>query len=205
MQDRLEWLENNGYVQDGKIVHTRTTKFLMPLIGISEYSIGYIHPKIFINAHVKNYNEKYIYVILDKKNYFEQCKEYIVLQNLNEHYKDLYSNDFEYVLVYEIPKHFHEDFDKILNGKYSKTNGYYKDIICKIYGAGRFYDDHRPSIYDCLEPTDQKRKLYADFLGVDKKEIKEVSSIPNEQYEIYKDIFELNNITKETINYGESQ
>jgi hypothetical protein len=191
MQERLVWLENNAYIQNNKVVHTRTTRFLMPLIGISEFSLGYINPKLFINAHLKSYEEKLIILILNKVDCPEGCKEYIELQNLNENFVDYIEEEQEYILIYKLPNHFYDDYDKILKGMYSKTSGSYKDIICKIYGTGRIYNEHYPSVYDCLEPTKEKRKLYADFLGVDISEIKEVSSIPDPNYEIYKTIKQL--------------
>jgi hypothetical protein len=137
----------------------------------------------------------------NKKDYDSQIKnlENLIQENLNiltrlnKRYQSMvYLNEEqEYILIYKLPNHFYDDYDKILKGMYSKTSGSYKDIICKIYGTGRIYNEHYPSVYDCLEPTKEKRKLYADFLGVDISEIKEVSSIPDPNYEIYKTIKQL--------------
>ncbi len=146
---------------------------------------------VFVLLHLKSYEEKLIILILNKVDCPEGCKEYIELQNLNENFVDYIEEEQEYILIYKLPNHFYDDYDKILKGMYSKTSGSYKDIICKIYGTGRIYNEHYPSVYDCLEPTKEKRKLYADFLGVDISEIKEVSSIPDPNYEIYKTIKQL--------------
>lgn len=191
MQKRLECLDNQGYIQNGLVKHTRTTRFLMPLIGISEASIGYICPKLLINAHVKNVEEKFIFVILNKLDYPEESRDYTIIQNLNENFVDYIEEDEEIILMYKIPNHFNSDYDKILEGKYSETSIEYKQIITRVYGTGRNKEDHLPSIYDCLFPTDAKRLEYANFLNVDVKLINEVSSKPNLDYEIYKTIKQL--------------
>ena len=189
MQKRLMWLENNGYINNKLISHTRTTRFLMPLIGISEHSIGHINNKMFINAHIQP--DRLICIILNKLDYPEESNDYLQIQYLNEHFLDHIEEEEEYILIYKVPEHFYEDYDKILNGKYSKTTTSYKEIITRIYGVSRNFKDHIPTIYDALEPTKEKRIKYAEFLGVKLDLIDEVSSTPDLNYEIYKNIKEL--------------
>lgn len=193
MQQRLQWLDDNGYINNSNITYTRTTRFLTPLVGLSEFEIKKLCGNILINAYIKSIEEKLLYVILNKLDFPEESKQYVVVQNLNEHFIDYIDEEEEYILIYKIPEHFHNDYDKILLGEYSQTSTPYKEIIVRIYGTNRIVDNFRPSIYDCLFPTVEKRKLYANHLDVDITLIKEVSSKPNLDYEIYKPINKLMN------------
>ena len=193
MQKRLEWLNNFGYTENSSVRRTRTTLFLMPLIGISETKIMEHHPKMFINAHIKNTIDKEIVVVLNKLDFAEESITFILLQNLNENFIECIEDDEEYLLYYKIPQHFYEDFDKIIEGKYSKTSDEYKSIILNIYGVERNTKDHKPYMHDCLYPDDTKRKLYANYLNVDVSLIDEVSSRPRlKEYELFRTINQLN-------------
>lgn len=195
MQKRLEWLINNGYTDEqGSVRRTRTTTFLMPLIGITEQSVMDFHPKIFINAHIENVSDKKIILVLNKVDFEEESKDFIVTENLNEHFERCDETEEEYLLYYNIPEHFHDDYMKILQGQYSKTSPSYKGILITIYGNERNTVDHKPMVFDCLFPTDEKRQQYAEFLGVEVQLIDEVSSKPRKEYEIFKTIEQLKEI-----------
>lgn len=192
MQKRLEWLNNFGYIEDSSVKRTRTTLFLMPLIGVSETKIMEHHPKMFINAYIKNMVDKEIVVVLNKLDFPEESTTFILLQNLNENFIECIEDDEEYLLYYRVPQHFHEDFEKIIEGKYSKTTDSYKSVILNIYGVERNTKDHIPYMHDCLYPDDTKRKLYANYLNVDVHLIDEVSSRPRlREYELFKTINQL--------------
>jgi len=194
MQERLEWLDNNGYLnEDGSVIFTRTTRFLMPLVGISEFSIEHINPKLLINAHCAETDDKLVYVILNRLDFPQESEDYLNIQNLNENFIDYIEEEQEYILIYKVPDHFNDDYNKILQGKYSMTSVPYKEVIIRVYGINRITNDYRPSIYDCLFPTEAKRQMYADRLGVDLKDIIEASSIPNLEYEKYQSMEQLKN------------
>jgi hypothetical protein len=191
MQERLEWLENNGYINNNVIKNTKTTTFLMPLIGISELSIEHLNPKMLINAHIKSKEDKLIYVILNKLDFPEQANDYVIIQNLNEHFVDYINEEQEYILIYKIPEHFYDDYNKILDGQYSKTSIHYKEIMIRVYGIQTNRDNHLSTVHDVLYPTIIKREQYAEFLNVDVKLIEEVCSRPKLPYEIFKTIEQL--------------
>ena len=193
MQKRLEWLNNFGYVEESSVRRTRTTLFLMPLIGVSEAKIMDHHPKMFINAYIDDPIDKNIVLVLNKLDFPEESTTFILLQSLNENFIECIEDEEEYLLYYRTPQHFHEDFDKIIEGKYSKTTDSYKSIILNIYGVERNTKDHIPYMHDCLYPDDTKRKLYANYLNVDVKLIDEVSSRPRlKEYELFRTINQLN-------------
>jgi hypothetical protein len=191
MQERLEWLENNGYTTNGVVNNTKTTTFLMPLIGISELSINFLHPRMLINAHIKSKEDKLIYIILNKLDSPEESRDYVLLQNLNEHFVDYIEEEQEYILIYQLPKHFNKDYELILQGKYSQTSVPYKEIMLRVYGIQNNSANHLSTVHDVLYPTDVKRQQYADFLNVEVMLIEEVCSRPKLQYEVYKTIDQL--------------
>ena len=192
MQKRLEWLNNFGYVEDSSVRRTRTTLFLMPLIGVSETKIMEHHPKMFINAHIKDVIDKEIVLVLNKLDFPEESTTFILLQSLNENFIECIEDEEEYLLYYRVPHHFHEDFEKIIEGKYSKTTDSYKSVILNIYGVERNTKDHIPYMHDCLYPDDTKRKLYAKYLNVEVSLIDEVSSRPRlKEYELFRTINQL--------------
>lgn len=193
MQKRLEWLSNFGYVEDSSVRRTRTTLFLMPLVGVSEAKIMEHHPKMFINAHIKDVIDKELVLVLNKLDFPEESTTFILLQSLNENFIECIEDEEEYLLYYKVPIHFHEDFDKIIEGKYSKTSDSYKSVILNIYGVERNTKDHIPYMHDCLYPDDIKRKLYAKYLNVEISLIDEVSSKPRlTEYELFRTINQLN-------------
>lgn len=201
MQGRLVWLNENGYIDiNGNLSNTRTTKFLMPLIGVSEKGLDGYCLNMFINAHIKDKEELMLCIILNKLDFPEQSKEFVILQHLNEHFVKYVEEDEEYVIEYLIPSHFKDDYDKVLKGEYSKTSSPYKQIMTRVHGNNRDETDHLCFVNEVLNPTDAKRELLAKRLFVSKSLISEVSSKPNLSYEIYKTI---NQLKEET--YGEER
>ncbi len=192
MQERLEWLESNGYItDDGSISHTKTTRFLMPLVGISEYSIEHIQHSLLINAHIKDKEDKLICVVINKLDFPEQSRDYVLIQDLNEHFVDCIEEDQEYILIYRIPEHFHEDYELILKGKYSQTSVAYKEVLLRVHGVQTNTENHLGTVSDVLYPTDIKRQQYADFLHVNVALIDEVCSRPRLPYELFQTIEQL--------------
>lgn len=192
MQKRLKWLNDFGYVKEDSVIRTRTTLFLMPLIGISETTIMQHHPKMFINAYIDNVEKEEVVLVLNKLDFLEESQTFILIQNLNENFIECREEDEEYLLFYKIPPHFSDDFKKILQGQYSKTSDSYKKIIINIYGSERNTKDHIPYMHDCLYPDDLKRKLYAKYLNVEVNLIDEVSSRPRlQEYELFRTINQL--------------
>lgn len=191
MQKRLGWLDNNGYIQNDVITYTKTTRFLMPLVGISEFNLEKVQYKLLINTYIKSLDEQLICVVLNKLDYPEESNNFINLQNLNEHFVDYIEEEEEYILIYQIPNHFKSDYDLILNGKYSKTSEPYKQILIRIYGYTKNEKCRLATVYDCLYPTIEKKKQIASDFEVDYKNIEEVSSKPDITYELFKPVNEL--------------
>ena len=110
MQTRLKWLNDFGYVKEDSVTRTRTTLFLMPLIGISEIKIMEHHPKMFINAYINNIEKEEVVLVLNKLDFLDECTTFILLQNLNENFIECKEDDEEYLLFYKIPNSFMQAF-----------------------------------------------------------------------------------------------
>lgn len=194
--DRIQWLKNNGYCNlDDSINHTKSTKFLLPLIGITEMNIEKINKNLLINVHylIKDENIQII-IVLNKDFFNENVYEFIKIQNLNENFNDFKEENNDYLLIYNLPKHFKNDFILFTRSKYSKMSEEYKQIIIKIYSNYQDLNDYKPTIYECLYPTDEKRKVLASYLNVDYKIIGEISSKLDTRYESFHTIEELKNL-----------
>lgn len=197
--ERIQWLNDNGYINpDGTISHTRSTKFLLPLVGITEMDIEKLDVKLLINVHflIKETKIKII-VVLNDEVINDAIRYWIECQGFNENYEGITLNkNNDFLLTYNLPEHFRDDFNHFIEGEYSKTSDEYKAILTRVYGYGTDKNDYRPTMYECLHPTDDKRKKLAEFLEVDNyKIIGEVSVKPNKRYEFFHTLEELTNLT----------
>lgn len=196
--DRIQWLEDRGYIKNGKITHTRSTKFLLPLVGITEMDIEKIDKNLLINVHylIKEKEIKII-VVLKLDEFNERLEYFVKLQNLNENFSKDFVNtmiDNDYLIIYNLPEQFREDFNLFIEGKYSKMSKEYKDIIIRVYGDQVDLKDYKPYISEVLYPTDIKRQLIAEYYNVDIKYVDEVSAKPNKEHEAFHTIEELKNL-----------
>lgn len=199
--DRIQWLKDNGYCSlDGEINHTRSTKFLLPLVGITEMDIEKIGKNLLINVHYLITDKKIqIIVVLALDQFNEKIDDFVRHQRFNENFErdfvNTITNDNDYLLIYNLPMQFKDDFNLFIEGKYSKMSEAYKSIILRVYTDSVDLKDYRPTISEALYPTDMKRKLMAEhYLLDDYRIIDEVSAKPNKQYEAYHTIEELKNL-----------
>jgi len=193
--DRIQWLENNGYYKDGSINHTLSTKFLLPLVGITEMDIEKLHEKLLINVHFFINEEKIkIVVVLNDKFCDQSVSKFVDSQFLNENFESIVITN-DYLLIYILPQHFKDDFDLFIEGKYSQTSEAYKSILVRTYRKTLDPTSFLPTIYECLYPTDEKRKLWAAHLDEDYTLFKEVYKAPKKMYEHFYTSDELETIT----------
>lgn len=196
--ERIQWLKDKGYwdLENNCIIHTRSTKFLLPLVGITEMDIEKIDKNLLINVHyLIEEKEVKIIVVLNKNSVNEVVRIFTMLQYLNENFA-YHIKDEEQLLIYNLPKQFKDDFYLFIEGKYSKMSEEYKSIILRVYNDSVDLKDYRPTISEALYPTDMKRKLMADYYLIDDyKIIDEVSAKPNKRYELFHTIEELINLT----------
>lgn len=194
MNLRRKWLkENNLAREDGSIIYTKSTHFIMPMVGyelndfISEQN-GFNY---LINCYLDIENQQ-IVIILDNCN-DRSIKELLQLNSKNPYFIKFEIEDEDSVLVlfYKIPDKFKEDFDIFLTSKYSKMSETYKKKLVNLYGRQSNTASYLPSQYDVIYPTTFKRKQLAERYGVSVELIGEVSSEIKMEYEKYKNLEEL--------------
>jgi hypothetical protein len=193
MSLRREWLRNNKKMIGNEVIYTKSTHFIMPMIGyiadnFNSYNGEYNY---LINCHLDLINNKII-VIIDNTDDYNILK-LLQYNKSNIHYEGFKSDDDEneIVLTYKIPEEHKEDFDIFLTSKYSKMSEQYKRKLVGLYGRVTNTEDYKPTKFDILYPTTFKRQQWADRLGVDISIIDEVSPELNMDYEQYKTIEEL--------------
>lgn len=194
MSLRREWLKNNKKTVGNDIIYTKSTHFIMPMIGYTADNFinvtgDYNH---LINCHLDLENNR-IAVIIDNTDDENIIRLLQYNKKSNEYYQGFKAddNENEIALFYDIPEHYKKDFDIFLTSKYSKMTESYKQQLVSLYGRIVNTDDYKPTKYDILYPRIEKRKQWADHLGVDLELIDEVSPSLNMDYEQYKTIEQL--------------
>lgn len=115
-------------------------------------------------------------------------------------------NNKEINILMNIPKEFQSDYEKFLDGKYSKFGMVYKALLVKKYGDERHEGfnerNHLPnlSVFDVIYPNENSRERLAESLSIgnskiifDNKDIEIIDS-PDLELETFKTIEELINI-----------
>jgi hypothetical protein len=116
---------------------------------------------------------------------------------LTEYVDAEYGDDGKEIsMFFDVPVKYKKDFELFVTGSYSKFSLPYKDLLVKTYGQGResgiaLNGLPKVSIYDAIFPLKETKKLLAQQLNVDVKEINEVLDPPNLEKEEYKLIEEL--------------
>lgn len=133
------------------------------------------------------------YITMDYKAYlvFDKTEDYdIVFHHYLQHLKDKNKNildildqEDEIVIVFNVPDKYLKNFNLFINGKYSKFDEDYKQVVCNYFGKRSINDSHIVSEYNTLYPQDFKRKYIAERI-YEKKDIERGLKILNEVYEV---------------------
>lgn len=204
MSLRLTYLKSKGYVlDDGSIRHTKVTQFCLPMFDLHyNWFDGAL-----INAHIQENVETCLYIIFLAKRIKDE-KVQALIGNLasNKNLVDYYLDDDNAELVYKlrIPEQYLDDYDKIIDGQYSKISLPYKTkLTSRYYYDNTVYDLKQPpliingqvatTMFEILNPSPKKREIIAKHFGVEVSSIVEFISKPNLRYELYKRPSELFN------------
>ena len=178
-------------IKDNEISPTKCGLFLLPTIDFANRPISKADCIGLIDVYISDKKAQLISV------YKNIDTEVINMQiyKLTNHYSfiDHGEEEDELYVVNEIPKKFIKDYNLFLNGKYSEFSDELKDRLSKINGkttfkvGGGLNKKGLPglTVYDMINPSEEKRKELADILGVDVKLVKEVYNPPNLENEIY--------------------
>lgn len=184
MSQRREWNKLITYKKKAK-------NFILPMIGIPtvQYDPYLIDCNIIIGGFPK------IVVIFDNID-DEPLKMLIYKLQSDYLFMDCeYGDDNkEIVLYFDVPKEFKNDFEKFIKGSYSEFSDEYKNRLTSYFGKETCEDWGLVTMWDTIYPKDNKKDQIAEKYGVDVKQIKELISSPDLEYETYKTIEELNEI-----------
>jgi hypothetical protein len=184
MSQRRQWNKLITYKKKAK-------NFILPMIGIPivQYDPYIIDCNIIIDGFPK------IVVIFDNID-DEPLKMLIYKLQSDYLFMDCeYGDDNkEIVLYFDVPKEFKSDFEKFIKGSYSEFSDEYKNRLTSYFGKETCEDWGLVTMWDTIYPKDNKKDQIAEKYGVDVKQIKELISSPDLEYEIYKTIEELNEI-----------
>jgi len=106
-------------------------------------------------------------------------------------------NEKEICIYFDVPKEYKADFELFTKGLYSGFSNKYKDLLINEYGdgSGVGVSDKTGlpniSLFDAINPSEDKKLLMAKQLGVKVSDIIEVLDPPNLKEEEFKKINEL--------------
>jgi len=137
---------------------TYTTKFILPLIFKEFTNYNRLFNTSFINAYIadmaKNNDDK-IHLL------FAEYPSLTFQELLPESIEEYEFGDGYYVLVYDIPQEYKEDYLKFLTGDYSKFSN---DAKCKIVSFWQI--DNKTLLWGVLYKEGNKvKKFYKDKLN----------------------------------------
>lgn len=157
---------------------TKTSYYLLPMIGINfKLFCDYGFIDAYLGDGLRSYPSKAMYLLFAPE-YTEEFAEFCERVREHENFIDDYDVDDEHVMiVFKIPKKYHEDVELFKQGKFSK--------ISKEYVKTSFKDfkDPRRKVFD----RDKYLKLKVEeFLGVNLEDDAELEGIPLPEKEIFR-------------------
>lgn len=206
MSKRKEFLTKEGHIKaNGKIRHTFTSTFLLPVVGTNRKEFG----ECFINAyiHKSEDNKPMLYVVCFNKEDDNSLITSIVKSRINPNFIDTETIEDELIIKFKIPEKAMDVYDLFIKGSYSKFPEQYKKYLVNIYGSDVIQENRYVTEYNVLYPQDYKRKQIAALLGPDinYKDIKEVFDIPDMKYETYIPLNKLPIEAQETVQERKSE
>lgn len=188
MNLRNSWKDSNKNVLHTESYFTKTTLFLLPILGYT-YRDFFINNKNYLhNCYISDLDKPKMYCVFDNS---EQNDSLTIVQNRligNYSFVSRYfdNDNLELVYSFNLGSDFEDDFYKFLDGQYSKLSKDLKDILIFCYGKQTDVTNFKSTIYEAIYPTDDKRITIAKALGVEVSEIKEVFDKPDIRVELYK-------------------
>lgn len=187
-------------IEKKKIKPTKCGLLLLPVLG----HIVELKPKgLFMREQMTKYlvdiylidaeQPKLVSVFDDVENEKEEEFNWLMYKLTNDftffdHFKD--SDSGELACINQIPKDFHKDYKRFLDGKYTEFSDELKDRLIAAHGRATnnsMRDNGLPglTVFDIINPSDRKKKQFADIIGTNVKNIKEVYDSPNIEDEIF--------------------
>lgn len=154
-------------------IYNKTTMFVLPLVCINKLNASFITNNggylinSFIDCDFIEKKDKYSIFLLLKYLKSDRYKFQEEMLITNEHFVKTIDDNPNYVIYeFSIPIEFREDFDKLLNGKYSKISGKAKSRIINFHGSHHFGS----IVNGVLNKTPQMKLELEEKLGVNMDE-----------------------------------
>lgn len=168
--------------------------FLLPMLDCKLHHIN-SKTNYLIDVNFCQLGFPQIILIFDNIDYEPLKADAHRLSMLSEYVAAEYTNDDKEIIMYfDVPLKYRKDFESFVKGWYSEFSREYKDLLIDIYGNDRQTGFSKKtglpnvSIYDAIIPLQETKRLFAEILNVDVKEIKEILDPPDLEEEEFKEI-----------------
>ncbi len=164
---------------------TKSSIFVRSMLG---YSFGF-YGEDYHNCYIGGDNQKDVMYLTFKKPLKNPIKFQNILETLSsdQYYIGYKISDNWYIIKMFVPLEYINDFNKYLEGKYSKLSEDFKSNLLNILLR---YDRTR-TLYsrtkECLYPSKESRRNLSESLGVTLDKDAEIASIPDLEVERYRD------------------
>lgn len=179
---RRDYLAKINKIKNNKIVYTYSTRFILPMLGFTVLDFS----NNLVNVHILDIDKKHIVLIFENDD--DLCHNSVIKCRVNENYITEELHDDEIIVKFEIPSNHISNFNKFIQGKYSEFDNIFKKKLVMLYGNSVIQDGIEVTTYDIIYPRLEKRKALADYFNNPVENIKEVYSIPDMEYEMFKSI-----------------
>lgn len=162
--------------------------FVLPMCNINHKNL----PSNFIDSYIDlEYN---IFMVFDKTDDYDIIFHTFLKNTIsyNNCYNSHVEEEDEIVIKLSVPLEHYGNYDKFINGEYSKMDDFYKKTIVRYFGNTTIKDNYEVTEYNVIYPQDFKRKQIAERLYSKKdlhiglKLIHEVLDKPDLDRELYK-------------------
>lgn len=198
MNLRNKWSEDNKEQLNVGGRYTKTTLFLLPILDVYYKDFIFAEKEYLINCHINLELSELILILHNEEDYEPILSLIYRLTNdslFSESYTD--NENREIILSFDLSRGWESDLNKFAKGRYSLFSEQLKKKIGKYYGKGSAID-HKASMWDSINPSDEKKKALIEFLGVDDDvditELTEVMDKPTMTIEEYKNLKQLQEI-----------
>lgn len=156
-------------------VPSKTTTFLLPLLGKSKKQLKY--NSYFINAYLsKDLTHLYLLYRFTGSIHYKEFEQYMITDPLCVEHIEY--DPYHVIYSFKIPKEFKLDVECFLQGKYSKLSTTLRERIKK------FYVEDAPLILGVIKKDKELKKKIEIDLGLSLPETSELASKPNLDIEI---------------------
>ncbi len=187
MNLRNSWKKINKINLHTDNFFTKSTLFILPILGYTYNDFKFSGVQYLINCHVLDIKKPKLFCIFDNTIHSDDLmarqNKLIGNYSFSQRFDD--NDGKELVFTFDIGTDFEDDYYRFLDGKYSEFSTDLKDLLFFAYSK-QSLPGYKASVCDAIYPTDSKRRAIAKELDVELSDIKEVFDKPDIRIEMYK-------------------